>query len=73
VLAQVRMGRARQATEEDHQLFQAIAHRRTNRQVFERREVPPALLTTLSELAASPSAKCERGPAALNTFLPGLC
>lgn len=50
-LARARMGRASEATEEDHRMFQAIPLRRTNRQAFDRREVPTALLTTLSKLA----------------------
>jgi nitroreductase len=50
-LARVSLGRTREATEEDHQLFQAIQHRLTNRQAFNPREVPSALLATLSEQA----------------------
>ena len=50
-LARVNLGRTREATEEDHRLFQAIPLRRTNRQAFDRREVPKTLLATLSELA----------------------
>jgi hypothetical protein len=51
LLAQVSLGRRRRATREDHALFSAILRRRTNRQVFEDRAVPPALLSTLQELA----------------------
>jgi len=49
-LAQVSLGRRRRATREDHALFSAILRRRTNRQVFEDRAVPLALLSTLKEL-----------------------
>lgn len=47
----VSLGSSREATEEDHRLFQAIRHRRTNRHAFNHQEVPAAVLTTLSELA----------------------
>jgi hypothetical protein len=45
------MCKTREASAQDHRLFQAIPHRRTNRQAFDRRAVPTALLATLSELA----------------------
>ncbi len=51
LLARVRMGERRQATEEEHQLFYAIPHRRTNRQVFEDRDLPPSFLSTCESLA----------------------
>ncbi len=50
-LAQVSLGRRRTATREEQEFFHAILRRRTNRQAFEDRAVPPALLSTLKELA----------------------
>jgi hypothetical protein len=50
LLAQVSLGRRLRATREVHALFSAILRRRTNRQAFEDRTVPPALLSTLQEL-----------------------
>lgn len=51
LLARIRMVGKRQATQEDHQLFYAIPHRRTNRQVFEGRSLPPSFLSTCEALA----------------------
>ena len=51
ILARVSLGRKQQATREEHQLFHAILRRRTNRQVFEGRTVPSALLSSLQEIA----------------------
>jgi nitroreductase family protein len=51
LLARVSLGRRRRATREEHELFHAILRRRTNRQAFEDRAVPPTLLSTLKEIA----------------------
>src|SRR6266581_2187905 len=51
LLARVSLGRRQRATREEHELFHAILQRRTNRQVFEDRRVPSALLSTLQEIA----------------------
>jgi len=51
LLARISLGRRQRATREEHELFHAILRRRTNRQVFEDRRVPSALLSTLKEIA----------------------
>jgi nitroreductase len=51
LLARVRLGKSREASTEEHALFQAITMRRTNRQAFEQREVPAPVLVALQEMA----------------------
>jgi hypothetical protein len=52
LLAEVRLGATYEATAEDHQLFEAIIERRTNRSPFQNREVPKVVLKTLEAAAA---------------------
>jgi hypothetical protein len=51
LLARIRLGNKRDATTEEHALFDAICKRRTNRQVFEQREVPAEMLIALQQEA----------------------
>jgi hypothetical protein len=51
LLARISLGKKEAATEEEHQLFYAISQRRSNRHMFEKREVPGDLLSTLNALA----------------------
>jgi nitroreductase len=51
LLARIRLGNKRDATIEEHALFDAIGKRRTNRHAFEKREVPETMLIALQEEA----------------------
>lgn len=51
LLARIRLGNKRDATTEEHALFDAMCKRRTNRQVFEQREVPAEMLIALQQEA----------------------
>jgi hypothetical protein len=51
LLARVRLGERREASAAEHELLRAITMRRTNRQAFEQREVPAAVLVALQEIA----------------------
>ena len=51
LLARVRLGMSGEVSAGEHELFGAITRRRTNRQAFERREVPAAVLVALQEMA----------------------
>jgi nitroreductase len=51
LLARIRLGNKRDATREEHALFDAIRKRHTNRQAFEKREVPETMLIALQEEA----------------------
>ncbi len=56
LLAEVRLGPAREPSAEDKMLFAAIPKRRTNRNKFEDREVPEILLSELQVAAAQEGA-----------------
>jgi hypothetical protein len=51
LLACIRLGTNKDATTEEHALFEAISKRHTNRQVFEQRTVPEDVLIALQEAA----------------------
>src|SRR5215469_13463344 len=51
LLARVRLGKSGVASAGEHELFQAITLRHTNRQAFEQREVPAPVLVALQEMA----------------------
>ncbi len=51
LLARIRLGNKRDATAQEHALFEAIGKRRTNRQAFEQRTVPEDVLIALQEAA----------------------
>ncbi len=42
---------SREATDEEHRLFQAIQKRRTNRHLFEDRQVPASLVSEMEAIA----------------------
>lgn len=51
LLARISLGKKKVVTQEEHQLFYAILQRRSNRHVFEKREVPGDLLSLLNDMA----------------------
>jgi hypothetical protein len=51
LLARVRLGKSWEPSAGEHELFQTITMRRTNRQAFEQREVPASVLVALQEMA----------------------
>lgn len=51
LLARIRLGTRRDATVEEHALFEAIGKRRTNRQAFEKRTLPEDVLIALQQAA----------------------
>jgi nitroreductase len=51
LLAEVRLGAPYEATAEEHQLFEAIRERRTNRSPFQEREIPQEVLDALEAAA----------------------
>jgi hypothetical protein len=51
LLARISLGKKKVATEEEHQLFYEIVQRRSNRHIFDKREVPADLLALLNDLA----------------------
>jgi nitroreductase len=51
LLARVHLGKSREASAGEHELFGAITMRRTNRQAFEQREVPAPVLVALQAMA----------------------
>ncbi len=57
LLARIRLGKPHRPTEEEKLLFWAIAKRRTNRNVFEHRDVPKDLLAELERAASSEGAR----------------
>lgn len=52
LLAKVRLGDAREPTAEETRMFEAMGRRRTNRQPFENRPIPDALVLALTNAAA---------------------
>jgi nitroreductase len=56
LLAEVRLGAPYEATAEDHQLFEAITKRRTNRSPFQDREIPKEVLEALEAAAIAEGA-----------------
>jgi nitroreductase len=56
LLAEVRLGAPHEATAEEHQLFEAITKRRTNRSPFQNREVPQEVLDALVAAATEEGA-----------------
>jgi hypothetical protein len=56
LLAEVRLGASYEATAEEHQLFDAITKRRTNRSPFQEREIPQKVLETLESAATEEGA-----------------
>ena len=56
LLARVRLGERRAATPAEDRLFAAIRARRTNRQPYDDRPVPPLLLAELGTAAAAEGA-----------------
>jgi hypothetical protein len=51
LMARIKLGPAQEPTDEDHLLFDAIARRRTNRNPFDDRPVPDALVRALQQAA----------------------
>ena len=56
LLAEVRLGAPYAATAEEHQLFEAITKRRTNRSPFQEREIPQEVLEALESAATDEGA-----------------
>ncbi len=59
LVAKIRLGSERLATAEDHALFAAIPHRRTNRLPFEKRPLPRLILAQLAAAAGREGAWLE--------------